>query len=179
MFIKNEDGFVLPFMAILLPIFMLIGTLIVDGGNLYIRHDQIRFLAQEGANSGILTLGNMLENKAKNNFNTICSVEFPPAKCSSSNIFDFLNNTDIQNIILNISNQNLIKSSGKKFISDFDPQNNLTNSHIEIIFPHEYFVGNSVKILVKIKTIVPGFLEKIIPETREISVEVKSFLALQ
>jgi len=178
MFIKNEDGFVLAFTAILLPVFMLIGVLIIDGGNLYIRHEQVRHLSKEGANSGILVLEGLLDAKAQNNYNSICVGTPLPVVCSSTNIFDFLSSTEVQNIILNVGNQNQVKLSVINFIKDFDPENSLTVSDITVVFPHEYSGGNVVKILVKIKTNAKGFFETILPNSREIKVESKSYLTL-
>ena len=178
--ITQEKGLVMVFTAMVLPVILMIGALIIDGGSLYTRHSEIEHLSRQSGQSGLLELSKILELQATQNYAVQCSVETPPAKCSSSNLFEFLTATEIQNIVLNGTNQNTVTTNVETFSLNYDPQSNLTEENITTTYPYLYEINDTeVKILVEINTLPDLLMGKFLTNDRAISYQSVSYLPLQ
>ncbi|MDH3324219.1 MAG: hypothetical protein OEL89_01120 [Candidatus Peregrinibacteria bacterium] len=177
---KNEDGFVLVFLALTLPILFLVVVLVIDGGQFYRRHAELNNLAIQSANSGILEFSETLKELAEENYNTICVVSESPAICSSTNMFDFLSSTEIFNLVYSINVQEQINDNVLRFGIDYDPQGELVDENFTIDFPYNFDIDKKeVFIKVGIKDAPSRFFEGIMPTTKEITTESVAKLSLE
>ncbi len=176
-FFRNENGFVLPLSAIVLLVSFLIGGLIIDGGNLYLRHGELQHLAKQSANTGLITFSLVLQEVANINKTSTCyDVEEPPEICISNNIFDFLSADEILANVSSSSVQNEVIRASKDFIRTYDPQKLVSDEDIQVIFPED-FSGDGVKIRVKVRVSAEQFFSKLLG-SGEIEVEAVSLIAM-
>jgi len=178
-FIRNSDGFVLPLVAIVLMFSFLVGGIIIDAGNLYLRHGELQYLAKQAANTGIISFVQTLQNVADTNKNAICYVEEePPEICISNNIFDFLSAEEVLASVSSPSIQQQVVGASKNFIQIYDPQESITDEDIQVIFPDE-FSDSGVQIRVRITTIPVRFFSGLFSfSSGEIRVEAVSFMGI-
>lgn len=177
-FLNSENGFTTSFTAMVLPVILILGMLILESGNFYIRHEHLRNLAKQSANSGIIKFSQILIKQAETNKNIICNVEILPEKCSSSNLFDFLTSTEIQNSIYDLNNKNSIITNTKNFAKNYDPLSNLSENNISVTFPFDYAGEEKVKLKVFLNE-KTNLLFKNLSSEKEISVESLAFLSLK
>ncbi len=175
-FFKNKNGFILPLSAIALMVLFLIGGIVIDLGNLYIRYGELQHLAKQSANTGIITFSQILQKQADANKNNLCyETEIISEICFSNNVFDFLTNSEILTSLTSFDVQKQIINSSENFITTYDPQKLITNDDLEIIFPDNFTKIEKIKIRVKIKFIAKQFFSEIL-KSNEITVEAVSFL---
>jgi hypothetical protein len=178
-FIGNEDGMVLVFSALVLPVLLLVAIFVLDSGQLYARHGQLQHLARQAANSGILMFGDVLQERATANYAALCEVEFPPGICSSTNRFDFLSETEVQLLAQSLSTQVRVDNAIQAYSKQYDPADRLEDDLVLVSFPYELEpLADTVKIKVEINDQAPGFLVKILPQVRTVQVEAQSFISL-
>ena len=176
--VRNEDGFVLPFIAILLMALFLVGAIILDVGSFYLRHGELQPLAKQSANAGILKFVDAMEGKAEQNKSAFCNVEEPPAVCSSEDMFDFLTSGEIVDLVSSPTVQGAVSDASIAFLTMYDPQLIIGNENIQITFPYEYEGVSELQIQVIISDAPQRFLEGIFPVTDdEIQVHAISYIA--
>ncbi len=179
-FFKDEKGIVTVLIALLLPIMLGMIALVIDGGNLYIRHSELNFLAQASTTSGLLEFSRILENEAQTNKTTLCTVvppEIPPAICSSDNMFDFITDSEILMIFSDTSTQNKVEENSKNFAKIYDKQTKIKNENIEVFFGKDFHLGDSkIELQVKLKETPDRFFSLILPQ--EASIEIISVSSL-
>ena len=95
----QERGISLVFVTLLIPVIMVIGTLIIDGGRYYITYSQLNFLSREILSSAFITLNNKFIQSADQNYNYICSQLVKPEICSEKKIQNFLSISQRKNIV--------------------------------------------------------------------------------
>lgn len=180
LWLADEDGVVLVFTALVLPVVLLVGVFILQSGELYRRQAELQFVAQQTANSVLIPVGEVLKNQAEVNFEATCNTEFPPSVCSSDSLFSFLSLGEIQNLIAQASTQNLISTEAQQFVVQADPQKSLQAEDVQFSFPHAYNGGRSATariILTEPQTRwIGNFLR---PEHYTIEVTAESFLKLE
>ena len=177
--LHDQSGFVTALTALMLPMILLMGALIIDGGNLYLRQSQIQHLSRQAGHSGLMVFSDLLKTQAQNNYRVICNTEEPPDICSSHNPFDFLANSEINLLAQNVTHQNAVAADARKFIRDFDPQENIFNEDITITFPHNFTGGNRLEILVEINNAPHTFFSQVLITEKKLQAQAKSFLTLQ
>lgn len=179
-FFDQDDGMVLAFVAMVLPVVLLIGALMIDGGLLYIRHGEIEHLSRQSGQSGLLALSQALETEASNNYQDLCDVEFPPSLCDSTNLFDFLTETEINDLVLNGVSQSTVTSNTLNFGTTYDPRTTLAADDMAVTFPYLFTPGdNQARILVEISTTPALLLGQFFPTEKNISYSAISYLPLQ
>ena len=168
----DTQGFTLVFIAALLPVILALGVLAVDGGNFYVRHSEMKNLARGAAHSGAIVLVSELKTRAEENYTQQCTVAPPPQNCNSSSMFDFLTDSEINELIYSLDTQNEISNNVSDFGIAFDPSSQLESSNFEVTFPHNYYTGSSsVSIKVKIEQRPTQFFSGIISNDKNIVVE--------
>jgi len=172
----QKDGLTLTLTALSLPIILLIGVLIIDGGKLYLRHSQIEHLSRQSGQSGLLQLSVLINDQATANYQVLCQVETPPEQCDSSNLFDFLSETEIRDIILNTIHQADIIQNTQIFGVQFDPQKNLTTTNISVTYPYLYAPNDDVVRLVVNITTIP---DQLFSQTAPINYQSIAYLPLR
>ena len=179
-FFTQEDGLVLALSALVLPVMLLIGALMIDGGQLYIRHGEVEHLSRQSGQSGLLALSEIIIAQATQNYNAQCNVLLPPSRCGSNNLFDFLSETDLNNLIFNIPHQNRVTQNTLDFALEFDPRQQLQDSDLTVTFPHLYSPGdNQVRILVAVDTTPTLLLGSVFPHNNAIKYQSIAYLPLQ
>jgi len=163
--IQNEDGFVLPFVAILLMVLFLVGAIILDVGSFYLRHGELSPLAKQSANAGILKFVDAMEATAAENKSALCNIEEPPAVCDSEDMFNFLTSEEVIDLVSSPTVQENISDASIAFLILYDPQLNITNEDIQITFPYEYEGVSELQIQVMVTDIPDRFLGGIFPVT--------------
>ncbi len=177
-FMTDEEGMVLVFSALVLPVLLLVGIFVLDSGQLYVRHGQLQHLARQGANSGILAFGDILQVRAAANKGALCEVEFPPGICSSTNRFDFLSSTEVQLLAQSLSTQAQVQAAVEAYLKQYDPAAVLEEDQVLVEFPFEAEASvDQVKIKVEIEDQAAGFLVKLLPQVRTVQVEAQSFMS--
>lgn len=132
----DESGLVLAFTALLMPIILLLGVLIIQSGQLYIRQAELQFLARQAANSALMPVAKRIQTQALANRKALCSAEPPlPSLCSSLNWQDFLNETEIKNLVKSASVYQTVALEIETFSVGFDPQKKLQADFISFEFP--------------------------------------------
>lgn len=168
-FFKCTRGSVLPFYALGMPVFLLLGMQVLDTGLQFIRHSQLQHLSRQGAQIGLLAASDSILNMAQNVSNTLCGTEFPPAFCGSPNPFDYLGDPNIHAALSTPASQDLIRNTVSDFMIQKDPKQNLQNSDLQIIFDLPPPQSNWVLTL-QVKIIDPQY--------SNLQVSSKSFLPL-
>ena len=178
--IVQEDGLVLAFSALVLPILLLIGAIMIDGGQLFIRHGEIEHLSRQSGQSGLLKIAEILEASAHQNYQNTCEAPLPPSKCSSQNMFDFLSHSEVNQLILNANNQTQVTNNATNFSLDYDPREKLESDEINITYPCLYSVGDKqVKLLVEIQTVPRLLMGTLLKNQQPITYSAVSYLPLQ
>lgn len=176
----QEDGLVLVLTALTLPVILLIAALMIDGGQLYQRHGEIEHLSRQSGQSGLLAFSSVLKAQAQANYQAECSTEFPPEKCDSTNLFDFLSPAEIDGLIVNASHQNAVTTNVSSFGIDFDPREKLSAAEFDITFPYLYTPGDpQVKISVQITTTPELLLGNLFTNSEAITYQSIAYLPLQ
>ncbi len=173
----NEDGFVLPFTAILLMVLFLVGGIILDAGSLYLRHGQLHYLAKQSATAGMLTFVEVLENRSEENKNLLCNIEDPPPICNSNDIFDFLTPGEVVDLVSSPVTQERVTEASTTFALTYDGEGSLPVENIESTFPYEYEGVSEIQIQVVLNDVPERFLGGLFPtgET-EILVQAVSYI---
>ena len=174
---KKQVGSLVSFTALILPVLLLIGALILESGNFYIRHTQLENLTRQAANSGLIAFSQILEQSANENKDNLCLVEIPPEICSSLNLFDFLTLSQVQILATNTLNQNAIRNNINDFLVIYDPQQQINSENISIIFPVEE-ITESVKLKVVIEIIPNQFFSNFLDPLHSIKTIGISYLSL-
>jgi len=132
----DESGLVLAFSAILMPVILLLGVLIIQSGQLYVRQAELQFLSRQIANSALVPVAKQIQAQALVNRTTLCSVEPPlPSVCSSQNWQDFLNGEALKNLVESESVYQAVALEIETFAEAFDPQKKLQVESISFEFP--------------------------------------------
>lgn len=136
----------LVFLAMLLPVLLLMTVLVIDGGRRYIRFAELKYLASSAAHSGMIEVSNLLTQRATANFLTVCAEAPPPEFCSSQNIYAFLTTDEIDQIIQNPSTRSKIFSNVLAYAKSFDPQTRdpIKEAEVSMVFPMNYTYGGPV-----------------------------------
>ncbi len=173
---QDSGGFVLPFAAMVLMTWFLVGGIIIDAGNLYIRHGELQHLAKQSANTGIITFSQALQEVANANKTAICyGGEEPPEVCISENIFDFLSAEEILVSVSSASVQQQVIGASKDFSKIYDRLGLISDENIQVIFPADFSGIEEIQIRVKIVVIWNQFFSGILGNG-EIEVEAVSFM---
>jgi len=182
-FLKNEKGIVAALIALLLPVMLGMIALVIDGGNLYIRHSELHFLAQSASTSGLLEFSKSLETKAEGNKTVLCTVVPPasvPSICSSNNLFDFLSDTEILTLFSDLSVVNNVKENVKDFAKIYDTQTKIKNENIEVFFGKDFHLGDKkIELQVKLEETPDRFFSSILREEASIKIVAVSSLPLE
>lgn len=157
---KKQAGSILTFSALILPVLLLIGALVLESGNFYIRHVQLKNLTRQAANSGIIAFSQIIEQQAGENKDTFCLVEIPPENCNSLNLFDFLTLAQVQTMALNTINQESVRNNITNFLTVYDPQQKIILEDISIFFPFEE-ISDTLKLKVVLNTTPDQFFSNI------------------
>lgn len=179
---RNDQGIVTVLFALLLPVMMAMFALVIDGGNLYIRHAELQFLAQQSSSSGLLAFSKVIETRAEQNKLAACTVIFPalpPPICSSSNSFNFVSDNEILSLYADMTIQNKIKNISQDFAQDYDPQLKITNTNIQSSFGDGFHLGDDVILLkITLEETPDRFLTNFLPGNPMIKIESVSKLPL-
>lgn len=132
---QDESGLVLAFTALCLPVILLIGVLVLQSGQLYVRQAQLQFLARQAANSALIPVAEILQAEAEENYKDTCDVEFPPGVCSSDDWTDFLTPAQAQSLAAQSSTINLVDDEANNFSVTQDPQALLDPRGVTTDFP--------------------------------------------
>jgi hypothetical protein len=175
---KNEDGFVLPFVAILLMVLFLVGGIILDAGSLYLRHGQLHHLAKQSANAGMLEFVSAMEAVADENKSEMCAIDEPPPLCASVDMFDFLSSGEIVDAVSSPLVQADVENASTTFALTYDAEEIILSEDVSIIFPYEFSSPSDIQIQVTITATPDRFLGGIFPVTEnEIEVSAVSYIA--
>lgn len=177
---KDESGLVLVFSALVLPIILLIGVLVLQSGQLYVRQAQLQFVARQAANSSLIPVAELLKLAAESNYQNTCNVEFPPGVCSSHDWTDFLTLTQAQNLTRQTSTVALVGSEVQSFATNTDPKALLRPEYLVVEFP--FNVSDSSQAVARVRIIEPqtNWIGNILKsENYAIEVEARSYLNLQ
>lgn len=178
-FLKDESGIVLPFTALVLPVILLIGLLVLQSGELYRRQAQLQFVARQAANSALVPAAGVLKTQAEVNYESTCNVEFPPGVCGSDNLFDFLNLAEAQGLMQQTSTRTLVQQEGQNFSLAADPKEALLTDFVTVEFPYEYAGGHQAVVRVSIAEPQTNWLGNLLSsENYQLRVEAQSFLSL-
>ncbi len=176
--VRNEDGFVLPFVAILLMVLFLVGAIILDVGSFYLRHGELQPLAKQSANAGILKFVDAMEVKAEQNKSALCGIEEPPPICNSEDMFDFLTSREVVDLVSSPTVQENVSDASIAFLIAYDPQLIVANDNILVTFPYEYEGVSELQMQVMVHDVPQRFLSGIFPITDdEIQVHAISYIA--
>jgi len=175
----DDKGLVLGVTALALPLFLLIGTLVVQGGQLYIRQAQLQFVARQAANSSLIPVSNLLKVRAEQNYQATCAVDLPPSICSSDDLFDFLSLAQIQVILAESSTYSLVQTEAQSFVEITDPAALLSSDELTVEFPYNYDGGTTAVARVGIEEPQTAWFGNLLrPENYRLKVEAHSFLKL-
>lgn len=115
---KKNPGIALVLTVLVMPVLLLIGALIVDGGRFYITQSQLNFQAQQATQSGLITLNQIFLTKAEENYEETCTEEpLPevlPEICEDPIMENFLALTEKQALISQHSTLNTLTQDIKK-----------------------------------------------------------------
>ena len=121
-----------------------------------------------------------LKERAEENYESTCDVDFPPGVCSSDNLFDFLTLGEMQGLLQSAGTRTAVQQEGQNFAVAADPQAELATEFITVSFPHEYPGGRQMAARVVITEPQTEWLGNLLrPEHYSISVEAESFLSLE
>lgn len=126
-FKNDEDAFVLVFTAFLLPIILLVGVLVLQSGQLFIRQAELEFLTRQAAQSGILSLSQTLRQQAEQNYSIQCTGSELPEICSSNIWSDFIAITEIETLSQSPSVKQFLQTHLEAFVVVADPQKKIAN----------------------------------------------------
>ena len=176
--IQDQAGLITVLTAIILPIILLTGALVLESGKLYVRHSQIEHLSRQAGQSGLLLLSQRFQEQANTNYEATCNVESPPAKCSSQDPFDFLNQSEIETLLITSTTE--VVQNAQRFALQADPEGTLTETDVTIIFPYLYSPGDTeVQILTEISVIPDRLFQKLLTQTSTIDYPALNYLPLQ
>jgi hypothetical protein len=173
----HESGSVLPFTAVFLMVLFIIGGIILDGGNFYIRHGELHHLSKQSTHAGMLAFIDILEIKAMENKAFLCNSEEPPSICKSTNLFDFLSQGEIVNLVSSPTVQTLVIKNSSQFAIDYDPLQKITYKDVFIVFPYEYEGPSKIQIKVHIKDTPDQFFEGVLSLIDEVSVSAVGYIS--
>ena len=177
--LADEQGLVLVFTALALPLILLVGVFLLHTGEVYRRQAELQFMAQNTANSVLLPVGDRLKSQAEENYRATCEVDFPPSRCGSDHLFDFLNFSEAQTIINHPSTQAMVATEALNFITQADPRQRLGSGNLQLSFPHDYNGETSaiarVTLTERQTHWIGDFLK---PENYQLEVVAESFLKL-
>jgi hypothetical protein len=126
-FKNDKNGFVLVFTALSLPLILLIGVLVLQSGQLFIRQAQLNFLTRQTAQSGALYLANTVRSQAEQNYSNQCSGLEPPEICSSNLWSDFIAVTEIETLSQSPQVLQALRENLTDFAIVSDPKQQITN----------------------------------------------------
>lgn len=126
-FKRDKDAFVLAFTALSLPIILLIGVLVLQSGQLFIRHSELQFLTRQAAQSGMLSLAQTLRQQAEQNYRVQCAGLEPPEICNSTIWSDFMETSAIEALSQSPTAQQSLQAHLVGFVAVADPQQALIN----------------------------------------------------
>jgi hypothetical protein len=178
--LKDEDGLVLVFSALALPIILLLGVLVLQSGQLYERQAQLKFVARQAASSGLVPLAQKLQTQAELNYQAQCEVEFPPSICSASHWTAFLSASEAESLANQASMVAVVETAIREFVVTADPRAKLEPSAVEIIFPVSNGVADKIQARVELVEVQVSWLGHVLrPEDYAIKVDALSYLKLQ
>ncbi len=167
----NEEGFVLPFTAILLMVLFLVGGIITDTGAFYLRHGELHHLSKQSAHAGMLTFVEILEEVAEENKTFWCDNPEPPPLCHSNNMFDFLTVEEVVELVSSPQVQLSVTQSSQLFAITYDPETLIEVQNVAVIFPYQYDSPAEIQIQVSIFQEPSPFLKKIATPRKTIEVQ--------
>ncbi|HEY5714274.1 MAG TPA: hypothetical protein VIT68_02900 [Candidatus Gracilibacteria bacterium] len=174
-FVQNEDGATAVLMAIILPILLLMGALILESGNYYTHFGNLHFVSHSSAQSALIETGETLKTKAEENYRSTCSVLIPPSVCDSDNWQDFISANEIAQIVLSSSHQQTIKQHVQDTIgAQLNPL-----PEIEIEYPAGFNPGDTtLQIQVHLSDTPQGYFPNLL-NPHKISIQGSSYLSLK
>lgn len=145
---EDKTGVVLAFSALVLPLILLFGVIVLQSGQLYIRQAELQFMVRQAVNSGLISLAQLLKAQAETNYQTQCAVEFPPSICGSKLWSDFLSPAEAQVFAQQPSTVALVNTEIRNFLHTVDSQSKQTLWEVQIIFPDP--VAQSDRIMARV-----------------------------
>lgn len=132
----DQAGVVLVFSALVLPLILLFGVIILQSGQLYIRQAELQFRVRQAANSGLMSVAQSFKVQAEINYQTQCIVDFPPSICQLKLWSDFLTQAEAQELVNQSITQNLVNAEIQDFLQNADPKYHEARWEVDIIFPY-------------------------------------------
>jgi hypothetical protein len=126
-FKHDKNAFVLSFTALTLPLILLIGVLVLQSGQLFIRQAELEFLTRQTAQSGVLKLAETLRAKATENYTQQCDILEPPLICNSDTWSNFISVVEIENVTESPFLQQSLRTNLLDFLQVADPQKLILN----------------------------------------------------
>jgi Flp pilus assembly protein TadG len=133
--LKDESGLVLVLTALVLPVILLLGTMVLQSGQSYQRQAQLQFLARQSANRALLKVSRHFENQARANYQSQCGVELPPSICSSDDWADFLSVSEAVALAQSDTLREEVKATVESFALQYDPAQALMVEAVRSEFP--------------------------------------------
>ncbi len=136
---------VLPLFALLLPVLLAMGALVVDGGGYYTRYAQMEHLARVSADSVLTQVGIDFVSIAETKYYADCFVEDPPSRCYGTLDWrNFITGSQVDQYVLNAVEKSNGRARGEDFAVEYDPKSSLELSDITVEYPLEYNPGDGV-----------------------------------
>ncbi|NCP66870.1 hypothetical protein GW756_01015 [bacterium] len=178
--LSDQQGFVVAFTALVLPVILMLGVLVLQSGQLYIRQAQLQFSVRQAANSGLIPLAQALKAQAEANYQNSCEVEFPPDECDSSSWQDFLSSTEAHAMAAQANIYEAVESEVTQFLETTDPKLFLAAENLTLVFPVPNQGDHRISARVLLKERQISWLGNILrPEDYSIEVEALSYLNLE
>lgn len=177
--LTDESGMVVAFVALSLPVLLLIGVLVLQGGQLFIRQAQLQFVARQAANSSVVLVAQMLQQAAESNYENLCRGVDLPSVCASDQWQDFLSLTEVQNFTGTADFQQQVVTEAKTFAVQTDPQAALMSDQVVVDFPGLESLGNQLVVQVQIAQPRTFWVESLSPQAENVlQATARSYLSL-
>ncbi len=136
----RKPAFVLVFVALVIPGLLLLAGMVLQSGQLYVRHTELHHVAREAGVRGLRAFSETLASRATVNRSAWCRVEEPPDVCRSSNRFDFVSDSEIYQMTIDSFVHHQVLLASEEALA-FDPEQTLDRAHLSIIFPEDFTLG--------------------------------------
>ncbi|OGJ44501.1 hypothetical protein A2263_05625 [Candidatus Peregrinibacteria bacterium RIFOXYA2_FULL_33_21] len=137
---KKHKANILVLTVLSMAIIMMLFGVIIDLGQSYLTKAKIQTIADHSASAGATVVGDMILKAAENNLVS------DPSLQNIENSLLLITKDDIEDIV---SDKSRVTDEVKKYISLNSQSNHLQVENYEIIYPYDYYQGNS-KIMTKV-----------------------------
>jgi hypothetical protein len=177
---EDKNGFVLVFSALVLPIILLLGVLVLQSGQLYGRQSQLQFIVRQASSSGLVPLAELLKNQAEVRYQAQCFVELPPAQCETPAWTDFITVAEAKAIANQPSSSAMVQAEVQNFIAASLGKTDTPETEVILVFPITHAGLNRISARVQLIEPQTSWLGNVLrPDDYRLKAEAVSYLDLQ